>query len=381
MPTTVVYENCNTYYLDSKVNQLWSGTSEKPDLPNWYQQNTGWKFIPNQTYSNYLTPKQHFDLFTNHDKYIPVHVEFIVQNMIPLNDNLSINQDTAFLSFNNTVYALGYCDTKYETITKETTENLLWREGASTILKGFAWDPFCSPSKIQELRPGKNAIGFSWSIHPSDKDKWYSTAFHFASQVSGDNSNLPTFDDMNFDIMNTWLTPGSLIKQDPRSNYKNKFIAHYKYVWNNPIPMMFLKLMPLFNMQKNIYILNQYAQIVIVRKITFEVTPRTNTTNYPQVASHWTVPNKWSDPDGTIIPMNYSPSWRPFETIGQPPFNSVDTVVTEKKYKGITKLQSSELRSLWNQGGELAMGTKIVEEEQPAQQKKKRRTLRKFLEF
>nr|QTE03948.1 MAG: capsid protein [Psittacidae Chaphamaparvovirus] len=38
---------------------------------------------------------------------------------------------------------------------------------------GMFWDPMNMPDKLQELRPGKNAISFSWNTHPCDDNKWY----------------------------------------------------------------------------------------------------------------------------------------------------------------------------------------------------------------
>lgn len=38
---------------------------------------------------------------------------------------------------------------------------------------GVLWDPMNRPDKLMELRPGKNAISFSWSCHPTDDSKWF----------------------------------------------------------------------------------------------------------------------------------------------------------------------------------------------------------------
>lgn len=38
---------------------------------------------------------------------------------------------------------------------------------------GLVWDPFNRPNHLMELRPGKNAITFSWERHPCDADKWF----------------------------------------------------------------------------------------------------------------------------------------------------------------------------------------------------------------
>lgn len=38
---------------------------------------------------------------------------------------------------------------------------------------GVIWDPFNRPNHLMELRPGKNAIEFSWHCHDCDADKWF----------------------------------------------------------------------------------------------------------------------------------------------------------------------------------------------------------------
>lgn len=38
---------------------------------------------------------------------------------------------------------------------------------------GLVWDPLNRPSELKEIRPGKNAIQFSWERHDCDANKWF----------------------------------------------------------------------------------------------------------------------------------------------------------------------------------------------------------------
>lgn len=46
-------------------------------------------------------------------------------------------------------------------------------EPTSGATTGAFWDPLNRPGSIQELRPGKNAIGFSWNTHECDSKIWF----------------------------------------------------------------------------------------------------------------------------------------------------------------------------------------------------------------
>lgn len=47
------------------------------------------------------------------------------------------------------------------------------KNGKLVTPNGVFWDPLNRPDKIGEIRAGKNSIGFHYSVHPSDEDKWF----------------------------------------------------------------------------------------------------------------------------------------------------------------------------------------------------------------
>lgn len=46
-------------------------------------------------------------------------------------------------------------------------------EGKLVSPSGLFWDPFNCPDEIGELRAGKNAVTYNWSIHPCDEGRWF----------------------------------------------------------------------------------------------------------------------------------------------------------------------------------------------------------------
>nr|QKE54958.1 MAG: capsid protein [Parvoviridae sp.] len=352
MPT-VEYSNTNVHYYTNAVNKMYYFKNDAKKEFN--LQETGWHFIPNKNYSNWLTPRQWFDLITNHDKFRLMSMECTVQNEIPLTDNLAIGQDTTFMTYNNTIYGLGYTDKHYETAPVESIFDLTMREGVVVDAKTgnitgkmtlplynhplvkqsttdcfavFAWDPFIHANSLMELRPGKNAIGFKWEAHPSDHDKWYTTSCYCALQNNNDDTNIPTRNTTSTDYRDSWMAPGQLMKGDPRtSDFINKKTNIYKYIWNYPITNWFMKMMPIVDTKNNL--LKHQGQVVINRKIRFEVTPRTNTTNFPQIQSYWTPIAKYTKKEGEDIKKpTYDLAYRPYENIGQvPPADWMDAEI------------------------------------------------------
>lgn len=365
MPS-VTYHNASIAYIGNDPNQtttgqLVAGIGGGPDI---WAQSTGWHFLPNNLYMNWMTPKQWFDLVTNHSAFRLASIKITVQNLIPLTDNLSIAQDSTFMSFNNTIYALGYTDDTYECITQEEQTAPLFREGvifnqpatgAPTIsgiiglpkythylpteqrtidavtkrypLAIYSWDPLTRANHLSELRPGKNAIEFKWSRNSVDDDKWYSTAMLYAFENTGDVSNKPQFGSLlNNAYAAEWMTPSQLQKTYPTIDdnpFAKRACVVYQGLWKYPIPMMFIKMIPIYGTNKQQ--LKHSAQVVINREISFDVTSRTNTTNFPQLNQDFMM--EWPALFATMnepAPPLINPfktymglAWQPCEQVGQ----------------------------------------------------------------
>nr|QTE04128.1 MAG: capsid protein [Grus japonensis Chaphamaparvovirus] len=188
---------------------------------------TGWQLIPNMLFAHYFTPKDWLNLMTNYEAYTVAGITATVYNMVPMSTQLAIGGQSIFTAFNNCIYAMGYTDKHYETPwfpwldpnNMNYNPNLIYKEGrkgrynqndfinyslpeyewtfprsytstAETWAmnnetgtstwpqkqkhpSGLHWDPLNEPSEIMELRPGKNAMSYSWNPHPCDEGKWY----------------------------------------------------------------------------------------------------------------------------------------------------------------------------------------------------------------
>lgn len=168
-----------------------------------------------------LSPAQWWDITRTFSAMRVDKVEGTAFNMIPLTETMAIQGNTTFTAFNNTIYALGYADNRYETqLTDWSTMShnftLYQKEGCikdvtgaglarmnlpvykhpktgmpSNIAKfpidgkpagekqfpqagGTYWDPLNCPDELMELRPGKNAIQFQWTRRPDDTQEMYS---------------------------------------------------------------------------------------------------------------------------------------------------------------------------------------------------------------
>jgi len=135
-------------------------------------------------------------LCTAGEAFRPVAVSATVQNMIPITEQVAIQGNATFSSFNNTIYALGFNDTLYDTpynyqgagdFTLQFREGYVpesqiriqlsyfkyWQRYPNTWFdaqKGIRWDPLQHPELLMQLRPSKNAITYDWSISDEDKN-------------------------------------------------------------------------------------------------------------------------------------------------------------------------------------------------------------------
>lgn len=346
---SVEYVNTNMYYIGNRQNDVYGGKYVTRGKGNnkMYAINTGWHFIPNNLYSNYLTPRQWHDLVTNHSAHKLDRVEIIVQNMIPLTDNLSIEQNTTFMTFNNTIYALAFQDNSYETTFVEEQTNLLWREGvimkqdsdtANPTVEGklflplyihylpaigsaqnkcfglHAWDPMVHANTFQELRPGKNAVTFSWQ---ASEEKWYASSIFTSFQNYSDISGKPDFNISTGNYQNTPLTPTGKFRQSAggsqiQSFQNNMGVMMPDYYWAKPIPNFFIKMLPIFDTKNSL--LQHEGQLVITRKIYFSVRPRIGGINFP------TLPFGYLDQSKLEYTLKDKPqsTWYMYKSVGQP---------------------------------------------------------------
>lgn len=193
---------------------------------------TGWHIIPNALWRHYVTPRQWAELVIKYEAYRVEGYKITVYNPVPMTTQLSFSGTSAFTAFNNTMYILGYQDTLYETNWENWfhsdndnfQQNLAWKEGQIYQIRtstkkrfdlpiykfkmpnwrtsdddtwamqaktaqnnksgegvfpkdhkpdGLFWDPFNRPNHIMELRPGKNAMQYTWEPHPCDNDMWF----------------------------------------------------------------------------------------------------------------------------------------------------------------------------------------------------------------
>lgn len=322
----VEYVNTNIYYIKNEPNYVYGGAymdALNKDRSTFKVQ-TGWHFIPNSLWSNWLSPKQFYDLVSNHSEICLDKVECTVQNLIPLTDNLAIGQDTTFMSFNNTIYALAFEDQNRETEYSDENTNLLWREGvtfqqtadgAAVSVKGknylphyihnlpctgkdtgalglLGWDPLIHANTFQELRPGKNSITFTWK---ATEHHWKATAYFNSFHITDDIGSKQGYVEQTYNFGGYPLTPPGLIRQSVPANSDvlpfnwGSFVPNHYY--ENPIPNWFIKMIPIYDTKNNL--MKHEAQVVITRKIYFKVKPRIGGSNFPQIGAGYVNVDKY----------------------------------------------------------------------------------------
>lgn len=346
---SVTFTNTRIAYIKNAANKCDYGTiqASPSGTTNFnYLQNTGWHVIPNQVFRDVMTVKDWNILVNTHRYFIPKSLHVTVQNLIPLTDDLSIAQDTTFMSFNNTIYALTYQDNIYETQPQQfQTTQPYYREGiayasATSVVKQYLpiyihrlpaissttalvagfWDPLVHAHQLGELRPGKNAIEFGWTRNATDNDKWYTTDTFLATTPSADTGDAAYYDDIRtFNWVDEVVTPGEIWKQDPENpQLQKKMISEYKYLWKYPIPNMFIKMVPIFNTKNAL--MKHEGQIVITFKMTFEVRTDKTANNMILANAHYADATKFFRGVGAPNLQDFTFPYRVPSHIGQPPF-------------------------------------------------------------
>lgn len=309
---SVTYTNTTIRYIKNAVNACDSGSIIYTATDKYYTQNTGWHVIPNHNWRDLMTYKDWYHMSTNYEYVCPKSLTVQVQNLIPLTDDLSIAQDTTFMSFNNTIYALTYEDRLYETGIQEFADpKIYYREGfgynvatgaiekkylpiylhrlpalsGTTALVQAFWDPLVHSSHLGELRPGKNSVTYNWSRHSADNDKWVCLNRFFRTDKEYDLTNKAVFAQNDTNYNNSPITPGELWKQDPRNDtmYTSKAVE-YKYYWKYPIHNMFIKMIPIMDSKGNL--MKHEGQVVITTKFTLDVKKSTKANNMPRYDYH-----------------------------------------------------------------------------------------------
>ena len=184
---TATFNNFQYLYIGNNANAYDQTETRGLNDYHWrtWKQTTGWHYIPNQKIDDWLLPYQWYRLTTSGQAFRLKSVKCTVSNMIPVTEQVSIQGNASFSSFNNTIYALGYNDTLYDAPPNWPADDLYglqYREGINPHTNvriqlplyqytGFnrqqaetavlRWDPFQHPELLMELRPGKNAIEFN----------------------------------------------------------------------------------------------------------------------------------------------------------------------------------------------------------------------------
>lgn len=355
---------------------------------------TGWQLIPNMLFGHLMNGKDWLNLIMGFEAYHVSAIKATVFNMIPLTESLAIQGNVTFAAFNNTIYALGYNDDLYETTpynwqSAKTNFLPVWHEGISNLtgtnatinlpeyvhvneksqgswdLSGAGlWDPFNRPETLMELRPGKNAISFSWTAHSVDSDIWFNLdnrLYAYPYDVDMLNMNPENLDPVNRPPLSDWATQPIV-----RTQYIYSEVAHampeykmslteteynlsgyhesdtcYKY----PPTQWFMKLIPLFDSKSAL--INTTAQVAIMTELILKVKKRRsayyNHSANPfaiHVKDVWGMDPKFSYPilrersgGRRRLPVVQKKSWNPYSTAQPGRYTQSRPVTSQAKIK------------------------------------------------
>lgn len=340
MSLSKTYKQLRYVYIENNPMQyppLDIGTAETYKENN--PRHTGWQLLPNCLIGHMLSPAQWWDVTRTFDAIRVDAVTGTVFNMIPLTETMAIQGNTTFTAFNNTLYALGYADNKYETMLydwslaydnftlyqKEGMESQIrgnsarmnlpeydhylfahpeypdsWPSGGTPStgqafpqMAGTLWDPLNCPDDLLELRPGKNAIKFTWTRHESDTKELYALNTDvYLNQLNKRATILNAyklvrgyFQQFNWAItplVDNWAYNDTLWSNLQAATWKhddsnekricNVFPPFGQFNAKFPIPNWFIKLIPLYNSENTL--IKTSAQVAYLTEVTVVGAPR-----------------------------------------------------------------------------------------------------------
>lgn len=310
----------NSYKVASAVNQN-------------VNQVTGWHLIPTQRLFLYFTPQQWYRIVTEHDWFRVTGIRVKILNMIPLTTSVAISQNNEFIAFNNTIYAMAYDDKSYSSnpVNLDEYDSLAWakvwqREGVFNNQDGTVtevhelptythqqplsvsaddltyWDPLTDYQNVMELRPGKNAVQFSWEGKDTKTIRFRGTSYHGgAYRGTGLKEDQVLYtqgkDPSSTSVYQNISEQGGYIQKYVRQNFQD--LARSEQQWANspdyatnlgdplnflrtfnlpndkieetPLPNWFIKMIPIYD-NSHAIILAQ-AQVGMVWELDYEVGP------------------------------------------------------------------------------------------------------------
>lgn len=307
MAKTISFTNFNYAYIENDP-FIYPANDTSLDVT------TGYHYIPNRLFRDWMTAAQYYQLTQQASKYRVSNIEVVIQNLIPLTDQLAIQATASFTGFNNTIYAICFQDNnnKFYQSTSDivSSPSLERREGLGADGKRFVLpevkceqynnlsgcfaDPLIDAENIMELRPGKNAVKFSSPINGSWKTTtrlYYQTNTEIISTGSTQKPvdikaaiNLPFENKFDSNMAPEEIQPHATTRQLVQTFPKNSMTyselgywiaANEDYVYaTQPPPNFILKLIPLFDSSNSQ--LKATGQIGIYKKITFEYIPFAN---------------------------------------------------------------------------------------------------------